>query len=127
MHRKEWIEYFEAINNRKPTIQECQQALLNGEFVMKGKQATFSNNGKSVTEGVWSLSNQMTCQMVNPAYSQQMFFVKKKKFGKKTFIGFTIALFLVVATSLGVYLFSSKATNLDGLWVMVITPVWFMI
>ena len=51
MNRKEWIEYFEAINNRKPTIQECQQALLNGEFVMEGKQATFSNNGNSVTEG----------------------------------------------------------------------------
>ena len=40
MNRKEWIEYFEAINNRKPSIQECQQALLNGEFVMEGKQAT---------------------------------------------------------------------------------------
>ena len=49
MNRKEWIEYFEAINNRKPTIQECQQALLNGEFVMEGRQATFSSNGKSVT------------------------------------------------------------------------------
>lgn len=74
-NRKEWLEYFEAINNRKPTIQECQQALLNGEFVMEGKQATFSNNGKSVTEGVWSLSNKMTGQMLNPAYSQQMVFV----------------------------------------------------
>ena len=117
MNRKEWIEYFEAINNRKPTIQECQQALLNGEFVMEGKQATFSNNGKSVTEGVMPLPNQMTGQMVNPAYSQQMVFVKKKKFGKKTFIGLGIALFLVVATSLGLFLFSSKGTNLGGLWV----------
>ena len=70
MNRKEWIEYFEAINNRKPTIQECQQALLNGEFVMEGKQATFSNNGKSVTEEAMPLPNQMTGQMVNPAYSQ---------------------------------------------------------
>ena len=117
MNRKEWIEYFEAINNRKPTIQECQQALLNGEFVMEGKQATFSNNGKSVTEGAMPLPNQMTGQMVNPAYSQQMVFVKKKKFGKKTFIGLGIALFLVVATSLGLFLFSSKGTNLGGLWV----------
>ena len=117
MNRKEWIEYFEAINNRKPTIQECQQALLNGEFVMEGKQATFSNNGKSVTEEVRPLSNQMSGQMVNPAYSQQMVFVKKKKFGKKTFIGLGIALFLVVATSLGLFLFSSKGTNLGGLWV----------
>ena len=117
MNRKEWIEYFEAINNRKPTIQECQQALLNGEFVMEGKQATFSNSGKSVTEGVRPLPNQMTAQMVNPAYSQQMVFVKKKKFGKKTFLGLGIALFLVVATSLGLFLFSSKGTNLGGLWV----------
>lgn len=117
MNRKEWIEYFEAINNRKPTIQECQQALLNGEFVMEGKQATFSNNGKSVTEGAMPLPNQMTGQMVNPAYSQQMVFVKKKKFGKKTFIGLGIALFLVLATSLGLFLFSSKGTNLGGLWV----------
>lgn len=117
MNRKEWIEYFEAINNRKPTIQECQLALLNGEFVMEGKQATFSNNGNSVTEGAMPLPNQMTGQMVNPAYSQQMVFVKKKKFGKKTFIGLGIAIFLVVATSLGLFLFSSKGTNLGGLWV----------
>ena len=113
MNRKEWIEYFEAINNRKPTIQECQQALLNGEFVMEGKQATFSNNGKSMTEEVMPLPN----QMVDQPYAQQMVFVKKKKFGKKTFIGLGIALFLVLATSLGVFLFSSKGTNLGGLWV----------
>lgn len=117
MNRKEWIEYFEAINNRKPTIQECQQALLNGEFVMEGKQVNFSNNGNSVTAGTMPLPNQMTGQMVKPAYSQQMVFVKKKKFGKKTFIGLGIALFLVIATSLGVFLFSSKGTNLGGLWV----------
>ena len=113
MNRKEWIEYFEAINNRKPTIQECQQALLNGEFVMEGKQVNFSNNGNSVTVGTMPLPS----QMVNQPYAQQMVFVKKKKFGKKTFIGLGIALFLVLATSLGLFLFSSKGTNLGGLWV----------
>lgn len=117
MNRKEWIEYFEAINNRKPTIQECQQALQNGEFVMEGRQATFSNNAGSVAGGAMPLPNQMTGQMVNPAYSQQMVFVKKKKLGKKTFIGLAIALFFVLATSLGLFLFSSKGTNLGGLWV----------
>lgn len=117
MHRKEWIEYFEAINNRKSTIQECQQALLKGEFVMEEKQATFSSNSKSGTEEVIFLPNQMTGQMLNPAYSQQMVFVQNKKFGKKTFIRFEIALFLVIATSLGFFLFSSKETNLGGLWV----------
>ena len=113
MNRKEWIDYFEAINNRKPTIQECQQALQNGEFVMEGRQATFSSNGNSVPEGAMPLPN----QMLNQPYAQQMVFVKKKKFGKKTFIGLGIALFLIVATSLGLFLFSSKGTNLGGLWV----------
>ena len=80
---------------------------------MEGKQATFSNNGKSMTEEVMPLPN----QMVDQPYAQQMVFVKKKKFGKKTFIGLGIALFLVLATSLGVFLFSSKGTNLGGLWV----------
>lgn len=117
MNRKEWIEYFEVINNRKPTIQECQQALQNGEFVMEGRQATFSNNGNSVPAGAMPLPNQVTGQMVNQTSAQQLVFVKKKKFGKKTFIGLGIALFLIVATSLGLFLFSSKGTNLNGLWV----------
>lgn len=117
MNRKEWIDYFEAINNRKPTIQECQQALQNGEFVMEGRQATFSNNGNSVPEGAMPLPNQVTSQMVNQTSAQQLVFVKQKKFGKKTFIGLAIGLFLVLATSLGVFLFSSKGTNLGGLWV----------
>ena len=117
MNRKEWIEYFEVINNRKPTIQECQQALQNGEFVMEGRQATFSNNGNSVPAGAMPLPNQVTGQMVNQTSAQQLVFVKQKKFGKKTFIGLGIALFLVLATSLGVFLFSFKETNLNGLWV----------
>lgn len=117
MNRKEWIDYFETINNRKPTIQECQQALQNGEFVMEGRQATFSNNGNTVPAGAMPLLNQVTGQMVNQTSAQQLVFVKQKKFGKKTFIGLGIALFLVLATSLGVFLFSSKGTNLGGLWV----------
>lgn len=117
MNRKEWIDYFEAINNRKPTIQECQQALQNGEFVMEGRQATFSNNGNSVPAGAMPLPNQVTGQMVNQTSAQQLVFVKQKKFGKKTFIGLGIALFLVLATSLGLFLFSFKETNLNGLWV----------
>ncbi|MFR2165190.1 MAG: hypothetical protein ACLS5K_01345, partial [Streptococcus salivarius] len=81
--------------------------------VMEGKQVNFSNNGNSVTVGTMPLPS----QMVNQPYAQQMVFVKKKKFGKKTFIGLGIALFLIVATSLGLFLFSSKGTNLGGLWV----------
>lgn len=58
MNRKEQIVYFEVINNRKTNIQECQQALQNGEIVMEGRQAIFSSNGKSVIEEAKLLPNQ---------------------------------------------------------------------
>ena len=35
MNEKEWLDYFETINNRKPTEEEIQQAKANGEFIFK--------------------------------------------------------------------------------------------
>ncbi|MCW1059245.1 MULTISPECIES: hypothetical protein [Streptococcus] len=32
MKKKEWIVYFETVNNRKPTAEEISQALGNKEF-----------------------------------------------------------------------------------------------
>ena len=36
MNEKEWLDYFETINNRKPTEEEIQQAKANGEFISQG-------------------------------------------------------------------------------------------
>ena len=63
---------------------------------MEGRQANFTNNGKTITEEAMLLSNQMTGQMVNHTSAKQLVFVKQKKFGKKTFIGLAIALLLVL-------------------------------
>lgn len=79
---------------------------------MEGRQANFTNNGKNMTEEAMPLSNQMTGQMVNHPSAKRLVFVKQKKFRKKTFIGLAIALLLVLTTSLGLFLFSSKGTNL---------------
>ena len=78
----------------------------------------FSNNAGSVAGGAMPLSNQVTGQMVGQPSAQQMVFVKKKKFGKKTFIGLGIALFLIVATSLGLFCFfqRNKLGWLVGKW-----------
>ena len=35
MNEKEWLDYFETINNRKPTEEEIQQAKANGEFIFQ--------------------------------------------------------------------------------------------
>ena len=33
MNETEWLDYFETINNRKPSEEEIQQAKANGEFI----------------------------------------------------------------------------------------------
>ena len=86
-------------------------------LLWKEDKIILTNNGKTMTEEAMPLSNQMSGQMVNHPSAKQLVFVKQKKFGKKIFIGLAIALLLVLTTSLGVFLFSSKGTNLGGLWV----------
>ena len=38
MNQKDWVEYFEAINGRKPSMQEFQEAREKGEFVVERKE-----------------------------------------------------------------------------------------
>ncbi|WP_270615300.1 hypothetical protein [Streptococcus salivarius] len=36
MNEKEWLDYFEIINNRQPTAEEIQQAKASGDFISQG-------------------------------------------------------------------------------------------
>ena len=38
MNQKDWVEYFEAVNGRKPSMQEFQEAREKGEFVVERKE-----------------------------------------------------------------------------------------
>lgn len=38
MNQKDWVDYFEALHNRKPSLQEFQNARTNGEFVVERKE-----------------------------------------------------------------------------------------
>lgn len=38
MNQKDWVDYFEALHNRKPSLQEFQDARANGEFVVERKE-----------------------------------------------------------------------------------------
>ena len=39
MNQRDWVEYFEVINGRKPSMQEFQEAREKGEFVVEQKDA----------------------------------------------------------------------------------------
>ncbi len=38
MNQRDWVEYFEAINGRKPSMQEFQEAREKGEFIVERKE-----------------------------------------------------------------------------------------
>ena len=54
MNEKEWLNYFETINNRKPTEEEIQQAKANGEFISQES----NNEGANLQKA--QLSDQVT-------------------------------------------------------------------
>lgn len=52
MNETEWLDYFETINNRKPSEEEIQQAKANGEFVASEPVAENSQPQVQVSEPV---------------------------------------------------------------------------
>ena len=52
MNETEWLDYFETINNRKPSEEEIQQSKVNGEFIASEPVADNSQSQVQVSEPV---------------------------------------------------------------------------
>ena len=89
MNQKDWIEYFEEINGRKPTPQEFAVAREAGEFVSDSPNAQQSVltekptqvNQQSMAQSV-NVSDQQITQTTTPTFAYTT--APKKKFTKKT-------------------------------------------
>ena len=109
MNQKEWVEYFEAVNGRKPSMQEFQAAREKGEFVVN----------KPDTPAPVTVAPQPQVQLTNPAgYSQTVPRPNGSKFSfnKKTTIGLSIA-GLVTVIGLVWFFFFPAGPSLDGVWI----------
>ena len=109
MNQKEWVEYFEAVNGRKPSMQEFQVAREKGEFVVN----------KLNTPAPATVAPQPQVQLTNPAgYSQTVPRQNGSKFSfnKKTTIGLSIA-GLVTVIGLVWFFFFPAGPSLDGVWI----------
>lgn len=109
MNQKEWVEYFEAVNGRKPSMQEFQVAREKGEFVVN----------KLNTPAPATVAPQPQVQLTNQAgYSQTVPRPNGSKFSfnKKTTIGLSIA-GLVAVIGLVWFFFFSAGPSLDGIWI----------
>lgn len=113
MNQKNWVEYFEALNGRKPSMQEFQEAREKGEFVIE-KSNTPTPAGEPA-----SVAPQPQMQPTGPAgHSQPVPRPKGAKFSftKKTVIGLSIA-GLVAVVAVVCFFFFSSGPSLDGVWV----------
>ena len=109
MNQKEWVEYFEAVNGRKPSMQEFQVAREKGEFVVN----------KLNTPAPATVAPQPQVQLTNQAgYSQTVPRQNGSKFSfnKKTTIGLSIA-GLVAVIGLVWFFFFPAGPGLDGVWI----------
>ena len=105
MNQKDWVEYFEAVNGRKPSMQEFQEARENGEFVVN----------KPDTPASSPVAPQPQVQPTGPAgYSQPLASPKKPRFHKKAVIGRSIA-GLVAVIAVVCFFFFSSGPDLDGI------------
>ena len=94
MNEKEWLDYFETINNRKPTEEEIQQAKANGEFISQESK----NEGVNLQKA--QLSDQVT-QAVSQVAPAKTGLSKKAKI----IIASVVGTIVLVALSFSGYAF----------------------
>ena len=126
MNQNDWVEYFEAVNGRKPSMQEFQEAREKGEFVVERKEEpTPATEAQAPAQEVpvapsAPLSQEQTA-FVQPQPSAKILqpIPRPKKltfsFNKQPQIGAAFA-GLVAVIALAWFFFFSGGPSLDGVW-----------
>ena len=116
MNQKDWVDYFEALHNRKPSLQEFQNARANGEFVVERKKTVPEAQVPSAvaspekSEKV-QMASQVESSSETPAFKH--FRVKWNKQTKWVLSGVGILAVIVLAY----FFFFQPTPSLEGIWV----------
>ena len=126
MNQNDWVEYFEAVNGRKPSMQEFQEAREKGEFVVERKEEpTPATEAQAPAQEVpvapSAPLSQERIAVVQPQPSAKTLqpVPRPKKltfsFNKQTQIGAAVA-GLVAVIAFAWFFFFSGGPSLDGVW-----------
>ena len=126
MNQKDWVEYFEAVNGRKPSMQEFQEAREKGEFVVERKEEpTPATEAQAPAQEVpvapsAPLSQEPTAVVQPQPSAKTLQPVPRPKkmtfsFNKQPQIGAAVA-GLVAVITLAWFFFFSGGPSLDGVW-----------
>ena len=130
MNQKDWVEYFEAINGRKPSMQEFQEAREKGEFVVERKEApTPTTEAPAPATEAQAPVQEAPVAPSAPLSQEQTSFVQpqpsaktlqpvprpKLTFNKPTKLGVAVVAAVTVIALVWIFFFSG-GPSLDGVW-----------
>ena len=126
MNQNDWVEYFEAVNGRKPSMQEFQEAREKGEFVVERKEEpTPATEAQAPAQEVpvapsAPLSQEQKAFVQPQPSAKTLQPVSRPKkltftFNKQAQIGAAFA-GLVAVIALAWFFFFSGGPSLDGVW-----------
>ena len=134
MNQKDWVEYFEAINGRKPSMQEFQEAREKGEFVVERKEApTPTTEAPAPATEAQAPAQEAPVAPSAPLSQEQTAFVQPQpyaktlqpvprpkkltfSFNKQTQIGGAVG-GLVAVIAFAWFFFFSGGPSVDGVWI----------
>ena len=127
MNQKDWVEYFEAINGRKPNMQEFQEAREKGEFVVERKEAPTptteapapateaqapAQEAPLSQESTAFVQPQLSAKSLQPVPGQKR---PKLTFNKPTKLGVAVVAAVTVIALVWIFFFTG-GPSLDGVW-----------
>ena len=126
MNQRDWVEYFEAINGRKPSMQEFQEAREKGEFVVEPKDVSAPTTGTPAptTEAPAATHDALVAPSA-PLSQESTAFVpphpvpRPKRstlsFNKPTKFGLAVVAIVTAITLVWIFFFTG-GPSLDGVW-----------
>ena len=126
MNQKDWVEYFEAVNGRKPSMQEFQEAREKGEFVVEPKDVSAPTTGTPAptTEAPAATQDVLVAPSA-PLSQESIAFVpphpvpRPKRstlsFNKPTKFGLAVVAIVTAITLVWIFFFTGTQ-SLNGIW-----------
>lgn len=130
MNQKDWVEYFEAIIGRKPSMQEFQEAREKGEFVVERKEApTPTTEALAPATEAQAPAQEEPVAPSAPLSQEQPAFVQpqpsaktlqpvprpKLTFNKPTKLGVAVVAAVTVIALVWIFFFTG-GPSVDGVW-----------
>ena len=119
MNQKDWVEYFEVINGRKPSMQEFQEAREKGEFVVERKETPTPITEAQVPAQEAPVAPSAPLSQESTAFIPPHPVPRPKRstlsFNKPTTFGLAVVAIVTAITLIWIFFFTGTK-SLDGIW-----------